>query len=59
MAALNDVNFALKLSARSKPIVAHIEKLWPFYGSRPQCWQAVEKLIIGHTARIFKKVSIR
>jgi hypothetical protein len=42
-AALNDVNFALKLSPRSKPIVAHIDKLRPFYGSKLQYWQAAKK----------------
>jgi hypothetical protein len=37
-AALNDVNFVLKTSPRSKPIVVHIDKLRPFFGSTPQCW---------------------
>jgi hypothetical protein len=37
-AALNDVNFVLKTSPRSKPFVVHIDKLRPFFGSTPQCW---------------------
>jgi hypothetical protein len=37
-AALNNVNFVLKTSPRSKPIVVHIDKLRPFFGSTHQCW---------------------
>lgn len=39
--ALNDVNFILKKTPRSKPIIAHIDKLRPYYGEIPTCWKSV------------------
>ena len=39
---LNDVNFVLKKTPRSKPIVAHIDKLRRYFGSTPSCWKSVK-----------------
>jgi hypothetical protein len=39
---LNDVNFVLKKTPRSKPIVAHIDKLRRYFGSTPSCWKSVQ-----------------
>lgn len=36
--ALNDVNFVIRKSPRSKAIIAHIDKLRTFYGTVPDCW---------------------
>jgi hypothetical protein len=35
---LNDVNFAIRKSPRSKPVIAHIDKPRTYYGTIPDCW---------------------
>ena len=37
---LNDVNFVLKKSPRSKAIIAHIDKLRTYFGPVPACWES-------------------
>jgi hypothetical protein len=38
---INDVNYVLRKSPKSRPIIAHIDKLRQFYGEVPTCWKAV------------------
>jgi len=37
--AINDVNYVLKKTPGSKPIIAHIDKLRPYFGKVPTCWK--------------------
>ena len=41
-AVLNDVNFVIKKSPKSKCIVAHVDKLRTYYGPKPACWSGYE-----------------
>jgi hypothetical protein len=43
--AINDVNFVLRKTPRSRPIITHVDKLRKYYGQPPACWklQAADK----------------
>ena len=36
---LNDVNFVIRKTPRSKQVIVHIDKLRPYYGPSPSCWE--------------------
>jgi len=38
---LNDVNFVIAMTPKSRKMVVHIDKLKPWYGEEPQCWAGV------------------
>ena len=35
---LNDVNYVIRKTPRSKPLVVHADKLQLYYGTTPVCW---------------------
>jgi hypothetical protein len=39
---LNDVNYVIRRSSRTKAIVAHADKLKLYYGPLPACWARIE-----------------
>jgi hypothetical protein len=43
VAVLNDVNFVIKKSPRSKGIVVHIDKMKAYFGPQPACWNGAEE----------------
>ena len=38
-ATLNDVNYLIRKTPRSKAIVAHVDKLRKYYGEQPVCFR--------------------
>jgi len=39
---LNDVNFVIAMTPRSRQMIVHIDKLKPWCGEEPQCWIGIE-----------------
>ena len=37
---INDVNYVLRKTPKSKPIIAHIDKLRQYFGEVPALWEA-------------------
>ena len=36
---VNDVNYVIRRSPRSKPIIVHVDKLKLYHGPAPACWE--------------------
>ena len=52
---LGPVNVELQLTKRSKPFIAHIDKVKPSLGESPKCWLA--KVVETEVAEVVEKVA--
>ena len=43
--AVNDVNYVIRRTPRSKPIIVHVDKLKSFFGTPPKGWDGVATCI--------------
>jgi len=45
MKKLNDVNYIIQKSPRTKPIIVHIDRLTPYRGDIPAVWQTAADIV--------------
>jgi hypothetical protein len=49
---LNDVNYVIRKSPRSKPIIVHVDKLQRYYGPMPACWSSLTSSVTKESVQL-------